>query len=83
VIIIPFSITILTIALGGEVGYKVWHWLAHNMEVAEYQPRNCADRAQLHHAVSKGAVFINPSLLVVFRIVRESREDLYKRITLV
>jgi hypothetical protein len=79
VVIIPLPITVLPVAISGEVRCKVRHWFAQNVEVAEYQPRNGADRAELHHTVSEGAVFINPSLLVVFGIVRESRKDLYKR----
>jgi hypothetical protein len=73
---IPLSIAILTIAIGSEVGHKIWEWLVHDVEEGVKHPGDRTDRAEFNQAVSKGAMFINTALLVMFCIVCQSSKDL-------
>ena len=75
-VIILLLIAILAIAICSKVRHKIWVWLVHDMEECKKQPGDCTNRAELNQAVSKGAMFINAALLVMFCIVCESGKDL-------
>ncbi len=49
------------------------------MEEGEEKPCNGTDGAELNKAVSKGAVFVDAALLVMFRIVHKSGKDLWEK----
>ncbi len=77
VVVVPLPIAILAVALCGEVGNEVRGRSLHDVEEGEEKPCNGTDRAELDKAVSKGAVFVDAALLVMFRVVRESGKDLW------
>jgi hypothetical protein len=75
-VLVPGAVAKLTIVGQTKGGGKFRQWMGQHMELDIEKQGKGPNRAQLHQAMAKGAMFIHTSMLVCLCIVSKGRKDL-------